>query len=326
MVVDSCPGPAPAHPEISVVVPAFDEAGSLPELLARVRTALETLARPWELVVVDDGSTDGTASVLRSLAATEPRLRVFAARRRLGQTAALKAGLARARGAVIVTLDADLQNPPEEIPRLVRALDEGADVVTGWRRHRHDRWLSRRLPSALANAWIRHATGIPIHDHGCALKAYRREVINRLHLYGDHHRLVTAVCALHGARVREIEVAHEPRRTGRSKYGTGRVLRVLADVIAMQMLLRHRRRPSLWFFRLAAPLCVGMIVAALASVAPLIEEHSPMSVVWIGASLILGFGAASMVAAGFFAELLLRLEPSHLQLGVEPLHGEEARA
>jgi glycosyltransferase involved in cell wall biosynthesis len=235
-------------------VPAFDEAGSLPELLARVRAALETLARPWELVVVDDGSADGTASVLRSLAATEPRLRVFAARRRLGQTAALKAGLARARGAVIVTLDADLQNPPEEIPRLVRALDEGADVVTGWRRRRHDRWLSRRLPSALANAWIRHATGIPIHDHGCALKAYRREVIDRLHLYGDHHRLVTAVCALHGAGVREIEVAHEPRRTGRSKYGTGRVLRVLADVIAMQMLLRHRRRPSMWFFRLAAPL------------------------------------------------------------------------
>jgi glycosyltransferase involved in cell wall biosynthesis len=311
---------------LSVVVPLYNEAGSAVELARRVAAVMEKLGRSWELVAVDDGSDDGTGKILRELAAAEPRIRAYALPRRRGQTAALRAGLSRARGEIVVTLDGDLQNAPEDIPLLLDALAEGADVVTGWRRARRDRWLTRRLPSAVANAWIRRFTGIPVHDHGCALKAFRRELVDQVHLYGDHHRLITGVCALHGARVREIEVSHGPRRSGRSKYGAGRTLRVLADVFSLHLLLRHRRRPSAWFFKLAAPLAAGAAgTAAAAAWSAHTPPHDP-SVVWLGAAFILGAGATTLVAAGLFAEILLRLEPLHLQAGGTPLRGGEVRS
>ncbi len=308
-----------ARPALSVVVPVHDEAGSVEELARRVRAVGDALGIGWELVVVDDGSTDGTPARLRALASADPRLRVLATHRRRGQTTALKAGLARARGEILVTMDGDLQNAPEDIPLLLRALDEGADVVIGWRRDRRDPFFSRRLPSIAANRWIRRFTGIAVHDHGCALKAYRRELVREMHLYGDHHRLVTAVAALHGARVREVVVSHAPRREGRSKYGGGRVLRVLADVFAIHLLLRHRRRPSVWFLKLAAPLVLGAAAAAAAAVWTAMSRPSAPQVVWVGAAFILGFGAVSLAGTGFFAELLLRLEPLRLRAGGTPL-------
>ncbi len=309
--------------DVSVVVPLYNEAGSTAELARRVASALDGAGREWELVAVDDGSDDGTGTVLRGLAAEMTRLRAFALPRRRGQTAALRAGLARARGRVVVTLDGDLQNAPEDIPRLLEALDEGADLVAGWRRRRRDPWFTRRLPSAAANAWIRRLTGIPVHDHGCALKAFRRELVANVHLYGDHHRLITGVCALHGARVREIEVSHGPRRQGRSKYGAGRILRVLADVFSLHLLLRHRRRPSAWFLKLAAPFAAGAVAAAVAAVWSARVAPFDPSMVWLGASFLLGAGASTLVAAGLFAEMLLRLEPRHLQARGAPLRGGE---
>jgi glycosyltransferase involved in cell wall biosynthesis len=316
--MDSLPEPVPA-PALSVVVPLHDEAGSVEELVRRVRAVGEASGLGWELVMVDDGSADGTAERLRALASADPRLRVLATRRRRGQTTALKAGLARARGEVLVTMDGDLQNAPEDIPLLLQALNEGADVVIGWRRDRRDPFFSRRLPSLVANRWIRRLTGIEVHDHGCALKAYRRELVREMHLYGDHHRLVTALTALHGARVREVVVSHAPRREGRSKYGGGRVLRVLADVFAIHLLLRHRRRPSVWFLKLALPLVLGAVGATGVAVWSALRWPAASLVVWVGAAFILGFGASSLVATGLFAELLLRLEPLHLRAGGVPL-------
>ena len=299
---------APGALALSVVVPVHNEVESLGELVARVGAVLDALGRRGELILVDDGSSDGTGVVLRRLAAREPRLRIFATRRRRGQTMALKAGLARARGEIVVTLDGDLQNAPEDIPVLLQALDAGADLVTGWRRERHDGWFTRRLPSMAANAWIRRLTGVPIHDHGCALKAYRRWLVDALHLYGDHHRLVTGYAALQGARIAEVPVRHAPRRSGRSKYGLSRLLRVTADALAMHLLLRHRRRPSRWFFRQAAPF---FVLAGLTTILAGASADGPESVVvWIGATFILAFAAVSLAAYGLFAELLVRLAPA----------------
>ena len=294
--------------DVSAVVPAHNESGTLPELLERLARVLEGLTPRWEIVIVDDGSDDDSASLLAAAAAREPRIRPFAARRRRGQTAALRAGFRRARGDVLVTLDADLQNLPEDVPRLLSELAH-ADVVSGWRKDRREPFLSRRLPSLAANWWIRRLTGIPVHDHGCALKAYRREAVEDLHLYGDHHRLLVAFCWLAGARVREVPVGHAPRRAGRSKYGGRRVLRVLADVLAMNVLLRYRRRPSTWFLYLALPLAALASAAFLLSGLVTAGNRLEPDVVWLSAACILGVSSCSLGAMALFSEYLHRLEP-----------------
>ena len=312
---------------VSVVVPVHDEADSIPELVRRVRAVLDERGLRWELVVVDDGSKDGTADLLRRLSTAEPALRAYRHPRRRGQTAALRSGMALARGRILVTLDGDLQNPPEEIPRLLDALEEGADIVSGWRRRRRDAWLTRRLPSAAANAWIRRLTGVPVHDHGCGLKAYRREALAGLRPYGDHHRLLAAVGALQGARVREVEVRHEPRRSGRSKYGVGRVLRVAADALSIHLLLRHGHRPSGWFLKSALVFLAGAAWAAAWAGWSAAQGAGRPSVVGAGAAFLLGVCGMSLAAFGWFAELLLRLEPFRLQRERSPLRdgGESGR-
>ena len=207
---------------ISVVIPAHNEFDAVDELVQRIGDVLNGTPSPWELILVDDGSTDGTDVRLRQIAETNPNLRVYSTRRRQGQTAALKAGLHRARGDIIVTLDADLENFPEDIPKLLEKLEGGADVVVGWRKDREGSWFSRKLPSKLANAIIRRMTHLPIHDQGCGLKVFRRWVINSLFLYGEHHRLISCLCAMHHATLEEIPVGHSERRSGQSKYGLKR--------------------------------------------------------------------------------------------------------
>ncbi len=228
--------------DLSVVVPAYNEAESLPLLHERLCAAVEPLGLRWEVIYVDDGSTDGTRDVLRRLAETDPRVVVAEQRRNSGKSLALNTGFALAQGAVVVTMDADLQDDPNEIPNLLAKLDEGYDVVSGWKKQRQDP-LSKRVPSWIANhvtAWI---TGLRLHDMNCGLKAYRAECVRELHLYGDLHRYIPILAHYHGFRVTEISVVHHRRRFGRSKYGLGRLLRGGLDLLTVLFLNNFRYRP-----------------------------------------------------------------------------------
>lgn len=223
------------EPEISAVVPAYNEVESLPILLGELCPALEATGRTWELVLVDDGSTDGTTDVVRAAAAREPRIRPVLLAANGGQSAALAAGFARMRGRVVVTLDADLQNDPADLPRLLAAL-EGADVVSGIRADRQDSAV-RRLSSRVANGFRRAVLGDPVTDIGCSFKAYRREVLDGLPMFVGVHRFLPALCVFRGARLAEVPLAHRPRRLGRSKYGVGnRLWRGLHDLVGVRWL------------------------------------------------------------------------------------------
>ena len=227
-------------PDLSLVVPVFDEEESLPRLVEEIRTALAPLALTWELLLVDDGSRDGSLAVMRELAAADPRLRLFAHRRNAGQTAALASGFRAARGGVIVTLDADLQNDPADSPRLLDRLAAGdCDCVSGVRQQRQDSWV-RRLSSRIANAVRNRATGEAITDVGCSLKAYRREFLDHLPLFDGMHRFLPTLVRWNGARLCEIPVSHRPRRFGVAKYGIGnRLFRALADLGAVRWMRRR---------------------------------------------------------------------------------------
>jgi glycosyltransferase involved in cell wall biosynthesis len=232
-----------AAPELSIVIPVYDEVDCLAPLMSEIGAALDALALPAEIIAVDDGSTDGSFSRLRALVAREPRLRVVRLARNYGQTAALAAGIEHARGPIVVTLDADLQNDPADIPKLLAALTDQVDVVNGWRLPRRDPWLTRRLPSQLANRLVSAVTGLHLHDYGCTLRAMRATVARELQLYGELHRFIPALAADVGARVIEVPVAHRPRTLGRSKYGLSRTLRVLLDLLTVKFLSGFSTRP-----------------------------------------------------------------------------------
>lgn len=230
-------------PEISLVIPVYNEAPNLEALYAEVTAALDPWGRSYEVLLIDDGSTDDSAAILRRLQASDSRLRVIRFRRNFGQTAAFSAGFAFARGSIIVTSDGDLQNDPNDIPMLVAALEDGADIVCGWRRDRKDRFLTRRVPSMIANALISRATGVQLHDYGCSLKAFRAEVVKPLRLYGEMHRFIPAIASEYGVRVQEAVVNHRARRAGNSKYGLSRTVRVILDLVTVKFLLNYATRP-----------------------------------------------------------------------------------
>lgn len=241
------PQPMSLNPALSVVVPIFNEVESVPVLVQKVREALEGQGE-WELLLVDDGSTDGTRHLMMTLADADPRVRPLLLARNYGQTTAMQAGFDHARGAVVVSMDGDLQNDPADIPRLVEKLDEGFDLVTGYRLNRKDRLLTRKIPSWFANRIIRFLTGVPIRDNGCSLKAYRRELVRRFHLYSDMHRFIPAIAvATAGARVAEIPVRHHARQHGESKYGLSRTWKVLSDLLVIKSIRSFRERPLLLF-------------------------------------------------------------------------------
>ncbi len=229
---------------VSVVVPLYNEVESLPRLVQEIGAALDASGRDGEVILVDDGSTDGTAGALRDLPDRDPRFRVILFRRNFGQTAAMSAGFDHARGDVVVAMDGDLQNDPAEMENLMRKVeDEGFDIVSGWRRHRKDAFITRRLPSMMANWLIGKITGVRLHDYGCSLKAYRTEVLRNIRLYGEMHRFIPALASWVGASIAEVPVNHRARTHGRSKYGLGRTIRVILDLITVKFLVSFSTRP-----------------------------------------------------------------------------------
>lgn len=233
--------------KLSLVVPVFNEVENLPALHGEVVAAMEAAGLDFELILVDDGSQDGSVPLMLEMAKQDRRIKVILLRRNFGQTAAMAAGFDAARGEVIIPMDGDLQNDPADIPALVAKLEEGYDVVSGWRARRQDKFFSRRLPSILANGLISRMTGVHLHDYGCTLKAYRREVLAEVNLYGELHRFVPALASQVGARVTEVSVNHRARRAGTSKYGIDRTLRVVLDLITVKFLLRYATRPMQLF-------------------------------------------------------------------------------
>jgi len=232
---------------ISVSVPICNEQGNLARLHERVRATMEAIGRPWELIFVNDGSTDGSEELLDQIAEKDPNVRVIHFRRNFGQTAAMMAGFDFARGEIIVPMDGDLQNDPADIPKLLAELEKGFDVCSGWRKDRKDDALRRNLPSILANRLISFVSGVRLNDFGCSLKAYRRDVIEGVRLYGEMHRFLPIYASWHGARITEVEVSHSARTSGDSKYGLERVLKVLADLLVVKFLDRFQQKPMYVF-------------------------------------------------------------------------------
>jgi glycosyltransferase involved in cell wall biosynthesis len=230
-------------PDVSIVIPVFNEAENVRPLYHALMSAMQEVERTWEVIFVDDGSSDETFQILKELHAQDDRLRVVRLRRNFGQTAALAAGFDAAHGTAVVSLDGDLQNDPKDIPMLLEKLAEGYDVVSGWRVRRQEGFWRRRLPSQMANWLISLTTGTRLHDYGCTLKAYRAEVVKELRLYGEMHRFIPALLAGNGARIVEVPVAHHPRQHGRSKYGLSRTIRVLLDLLTVKFWLSSLTNP-----------------------------------------------------------------------------------
>ncbi len=296
----------PAAPRVSVVVPVYNERDNLAPLHQALREALGR--RAYELVFVDDGSADGGLEVLEDLVRKDPgHTRVVVLRRNFGQTAAIAAGIDHARGDVVVLIDADLQNDPFDIPRMLEKIDEGYDVVSGWRVKRKDTFLTRTLPSRVANALISWVTGVPLHDYGCTLKAYRREVLQGFRLYGEMHRFIPAYAGQVGARIAELPVEHHARAHGRTKYGLERTVKVMLDLFTVKFLVSFANKPIYLFGGTG----VALILPSFAVLFVLLVRR-----LWLGTSVlgsplfqtatmltILGFQSILM---GLIAELLVR--------------------
>ena len=296
--------------QLSIVVPLFNEVGTLDELHRRLAVVLQRLGLSAEVIYVDDGSTDGTADALSALGSLDPRVRVVTLARNYGQTAALAAGFDAAAGDVIVAMDGDLQHAPEEIPKLLDRLDDGYDIVSGWREQRVDNLWTRRLPSKAANWLMAKLSGVSLHDFGTTFKAYRAPVIKRIRLYGDMHRFIPALASWSGARIAEVPIANIPRPQNQSHYGLSRTWRVLADLITVRFLLRYVTRPlhlfgPAGFASVAAGATAGAWIAATKVItgAPIFMAHGPLLLL----SAVLVQTGIVLVGLGLLAELLARI-------------------
>jgi glycosyltransferase involved in cell wall biosynthesis len=230
-------------PEISLFLPVLDEEENLPLMHRKIGAALDALGKTAEVIYIDDGSTDNSLQILREIAAGDGRVRVISLRRNYGQTAAMSAGIDAARGEILIPMDADLQNDPADIARLLEKLDEGYDVVSGWRKNRRDKLISRKIPSKIANKIISWIGGVHLHDYGCSLKAYRRDVLQDVKLYGEMHRFIPIYASWSGARVTEIPVDHHARTMGKSKYGISRTVKVVFDLITIKFMAEYHTKP-----------------------------------------------------------------------------------
>jgi glycosyltransferase involved in cell wall biosynthesis len=295
--------------DVSIVIPLYNEEESVDALHREVTAAAERLGRDYELILVDDGSRDGTSEKLRAICARDPRVKVVRFRRNYGQTAALQAGFDHARGDVVITLDGDLQNDPNDFGLLLQHVDEGYDVVCGWRKDRQDKMISRRLPSMAANWLIGRLTGTRIHDNGCTLKAYRLEVVRKASLYAEMHRFLAPMMSLSGCRTREVVVHHRARRFGQSKYGISRIWKVFLDLLTVKMLLGFTTRPALWFGLLSLPFLAGTLLALATSVYVhfVWTPQNGYPLVFPAATILFAFAFAHLIVIGFFAELVVKL-------------------
>ena len=293
--------------EISVVIPIRNEAPSLVELHRELSETLTAFGRPYEVLIVDDGSTDESFALLSRLQALDPHLRVIRFRRNFGQTAAFAAGFEYARGRVIVTSDGDLQNDPHDIPKMIEMLDRGHDIVCGWRKVRKDPFLSRRLPSIIANRVISIATGVYLHDYGCSLKAFRAEFVKPLNLYGEMHRFLHAIASEQGVSIAEVVVNHRRRRHGRSKYGIGRTIRVILDLMTVKFLLSYSTRPVQIFglvgFAMGLP---GAAILAWLTYVKFGAHESIGNRPLLSLGILLVFTGVQLVTLGLLAEMQAR--------------------
>lgn len=294
--------------KISVVIPIHNEESSLLPLYDRLLAVLEPLGDPFEIVFVDDCSTDSSRDLLEHLVAGDPRLRAVLLRRNFGQTAALAAGFELAEGDVIVAMDGDLQHAPEDIPALLRKIDEGYDVASGWRNQRIDNWLTRRLPSRIANSLMAKISGVELHDFGTTFKAYRADVVKSIRLYGELHRFIPVLASMNGARIAEVPIQSLPRSDGRSHYGLGRTFRVLFDLITLRFLLRYLQRPMHLFGSLGlacggagAVILGGLVVQKLRGV-HVMTEHGPLLI----AGAVLALSGLQLLSTGLIGEVLMR--------------------
>ena len=292
---------------ISVVIPAYNERENVTPLYEKLVEVLKDIGREFEIIFVDDGSTDGTFEVLKNIAEKDRRVKVIKFRRNYGQTAAIYAGFDHAKGDVIVTMDADLQNDPEDIPRLLEKIEEGYDIVSGWRKDRKDPLITRRVPSRIANWVISKVTGVKLHDYGCTLKAYRSSIAKRYRLYGDMHRFLPALAKRFGAKITEIPVRHHPRLHGRSKYGIDRTLRVILDIFLVKFLNEYITKPLYVFGG------VGFIMFSLGFLIELYltfikifrgEDIGGRPLLILGVLLILA--GIQLISTGIIAELIVR--------------------
>jgi glycosyltransferase involved in cell wall biosynthesis len=296
--------------QVSVVIPIYNEEENLPDLVARVGEALARSGRGFELICVDDGSRDDSAAILQELAQSRHWLRPLYLIRNYGQSAALQAGFDAARGEVIVTLDGDLQNDPDDIPVLLQLLDERPDIdmISGWRKERQDRTLSRRIPSMLANRVISRVTGVRLHDYGCALKLYRAQVIRDLKLYGELHRFIPALAAEVGARIVEVPVKHHPRTRGKSKYGIDRTVRVVLDLLWIKFMMRFLHRPMHAFGGVGIGLlAVGFVILAWLTFDKLALGHDIGGRPLLMLGVLLALIGVQLLATGVLGELLTRI-------------------
>ena len=293
---------------LSLIVPVYNEERNLPVLIEAIQNALDPLPYSWEVILVDDGSEDGSLQVLTQLAENSPdHLRVVSFRRNFGQTAAISAGLDKATGEIIVLLDADMQNDPADIPMLLEKLDEGYDLVSGWRKRRQDTYLTRTLPSNLANMLISRVTGVPLHDYGCTLKAYRRDALEGFRLYGEMHRFIPVFAHSVGAKITEVQVNHQPRKFGKTKYGLERTLKVILDLFTVKFLVSYASKPIYLFGGAGLALICGssamlfylFVRRVLSQISVLGSPLFQLAVML----LIMGFQSVLM---GLIAELLVR--------------------
>src|SRR5687767_946385 len=293
-------------PELSVFLPVLDEEENLRPMHAKIRAALDELGKSAEVIYVDDGSTDRSLEILREIAAEDDRVRVVSLRRNYGQTAAMSAGIDAARGQILIPMDADLQNDPADIKRLLDKLDEGYDVVSGWRKNRQDKMISRRIPSQIANKIISWIGGVPLHDYGCSLKAYRREVIQDVKLYGEMHRFIPIYASWAGARVAEIPVDHHARTMGKSKYGISRTIKVVFDLMTIKFMAEYHTKPIYVFgtfgmiaFLLAAIAGIWAVILKLEGTSFILTPLPVITVVMLAISV-------QFFLMGLLAELLVR--------------------
>lgn len=297
-----------ARPDVSVVVPIYNEVESLPQLVEAISRTLQSTAFSYEIICVDDGSQDGSGDVLKQLAGDRPDLRAVLLRRNYGQTPAMAAGFHYAQGRFIVTMDGDLQNDPADIPVLLAKLtEEGYDLVSGWRKDRQDAALTRLLPSRLANGLLGKVLGVHLHDYGCSLKAYRAELVADMNLYGELHRFLPALAAIEGARIAEIPVRHHARQFGRSKYGLGRTFRVLMDLLTLFFMKKFLTRPMhvfgiFGFISMATGTLLGLYLTYLKLGLGQSIGNRPLLIL----AVVLLLAGVQLFSFGLLAELLMR--------------------